>query len=338
MNQQNKTMPTIDILIAAYNVKGYIEKTIESVIKQTYPNIHVIIGDDGSTDGTLEYLRTIVSENHNMELLELEHAGLINVRKKTIEKATATYTIMLDGDDYLTDDCVEVLYNHLVQNDLDIAIGDYYRQSPNYTFVIPQNYKGTIQGDQYIQKILLNQITSYVWGRIYKRELLNNINFPLEIHHSEDRVINLQIALKNPKVGYIHTPVCYYVKRTSSLAHVVMPLAYVKMLTATMEQILESKPHIRPWIVTMKIGVLLLNINSSKSPDVSKDEWVTNLYKEIAIPQNKQIYRKALPQEDRIHLALYKNSGTHWLAHAIKAVKRICKSIAKRFKSKKSKD
>lgn len=325
----------VDILIAAYNVRDYIEKAVISALNQTYGNVRVIVGDDQSTDGTLEVLRGLAAQYDNIVLMELEHGGLMNVRDKTISAADSPLVMFLDGDDYLTPDAVESLYNCMVEKELDIAVGGYYRQSPSYTIEIVEPLRETMQGRDYLLKVLTNQVTSFLCMRLYKREMLEGLFYPLEIWHSEDKISNLQIiTLHNPKIGYLDKPIYYYVKRTDSLAHMVMSLDYVKTVTGVIERVCKDVPNIKPYLVSMRVGFFLMNINSSKSPNVLNDDWVKQLYNDLRDDDVKVIIKKTIRLSDRVHLLLYKHSATHWLAYIIKAFNRIFKSIKKRINNK----
>ena len=89
-------MPKVSVIIPSYNRQSYIQETIESVRTQSYQNFELIVVDDGSTDGTLNLLK---SYGKSIHLIQQRHAERAVARNKGIEQSKGDYIAFLDSDD-----------------------------------------------------------------------------------------------------------------------------------------------------------------------------------------------------------------------------------------------
>jgi len=106
-------LPLITISIPVYNCEKYIERCINSVFAQTYPNIEILLVDDKGKDNSMEIVREIALENpqRNIRIIENEtNRGLSVVRNAGIDNAKGEFLFFLDSDDEITPDCIEKLY------------------------------------------------------------------------------------------------------------------------------------------------------------------------------------------------------------------------------------
>lgn len=95
MNAQGKT-PLVSAIMAAYNGEDYIEEALESVFAQTYPNVELIVVDDGSTDSTPDILKGYAD---TLTYLRQENQGSAAARNLAISHARGEFVAILDADD-----------------------------------------------------------------------------------------------------------------------------------------------------------------------------------------------------------------------------------------------
>lgn len=97
---QNQTGPLVSIVIPAYNAARYIDETIQSVLRQTYPNWEVIVVDDCSTDDTRSILRHYCDMDTRIHMIAQEkNAGVAEARNRGLEAAQGSWVALLDSDD-----------------------------------------------------------------------------------------------------------------------------------------------------------------------------------------------------------------------------------------------
>ncbi|MCF3623160.1 glycosyltransferase family 2 protein, partial [Planktothrix agardhii] len=107
-------MPKISVIIPVYNGEKTIQKTIESVLQQTWQDFELIVINDGSQDATLEILSSI--QDPRLRILSYSNAGLASSRNRGITEATGEYISFLDADDLWTPDKLEAQFQALEEH------------------------------------------------------------------------------------------------------------------------------------------------------------------------------------------------------------------------------
>ena len=117
-------MKTVSVIIPVYNNSPYLDKCIESVLKQTYKKLEIIIVDDHSTDNSLEVI--LKYHDKRIKVVKLrKNSGAAIARNKGTELATGDYICYLDSDDYWAYDKVERQVKYMRDNDRAFIYGDY---------------------------------------------------------------------------------------------------------------------------------------------------------------------------------------------------------------------
>ncbi|NJP08247.1 MAG: glycosyltransferase family 2 protein [Leptolyngbyaceae cyanobacterium RU_5_1] len=91
--------PLVSVVIPAYNAEDFIERTLRSVLAQTYRNIEVLVVDDGSTDRTAAIVRRIANQDSRVRLLQQVNIGVAAARNLAIQHASGEFIAPIDADD-----------------------------------------------------------------------------------------------------------------------------------------------------------------------------------------------------------------------------------------------
>jgi len=182
MDQQAE-QPKFSIIVAAYNIEGYIERAIKSVINQTFNNYELLIVNDASTDGTEQKILSYSNKYNNIVYLKHEKNKRLGAARNTaLNVAKGEYIIYLDGDDYLAKNDVLEKLNTLIGNEpTDIIYLGFKIEGDREELVIPTKETCTktfkAAQDKYPN----------VWSKCWRRAFLeeNNIKFP-EFRFYED--------------------------------------------------------------------------------------------------------------------------------------------------------
>lgn len=113
--------PTISVIITNYNYGKYINQAIESVLRQTYENIELIIINDGSTDDSDVVIKRYTKENPDIIYVNQKNHGVVYTRNKGMERATGDYICCLDADDYFNHDYIEKQYKIITKYNADVV-------------------------------------------------------------------------------------------------------------------------------------------------------------------------------------------------------------------------
>lgn len=98
-NETKPELPLVSVIIPAYNAEMFLEKTLDSVLAQTYKNIEVLVVDDGSQDRTAEIVERVAQRDHRVLLLRQSNAGVASARNLAIQKSKGEYIAPIDADD-----------------------------------------------------------------------------------------------------------------------------------------------------------------------------------------------------------------------------------------------
>lgn len=172
--------PLISVIIPVYNVDQYLEQCINSVLKQTYPNIEIIFIDDGSTDLSGVICDKFEKEYDNIIVIHQSNQGLAGARNKGIDVSNGKYIGFLDSDDWIEPDMYDTLYNLIEKYDADISsclsndIVSYKKRELKKI-----NNKISIYKSFDIIKALYTQseIRFEVWNKLWKREFIGDNRF-----------------------------------------------------------------------------------------------------------------------------------------------------------------
>lgn len=208
------------IIIPVYNSEEYLEKCLESIVKQTYTNYEVIIVCDKCSDNS-EVIVDKYVKKHKWTKIYKENTGLSKARNIGISKSKGDYLVILDGDDYLENDYLEVVNNNLKDNPdiLRIQVRNVYKDNS-----VDYNEVGfdTTNGIDAFDKIIQYHYIENAWCYIYKRSFWNKNKFKyMDDCIAEDYGLTPLIIAKASKVKAISYIGYNYVKRKNSLMNTV---------------------------------------------------------------------------------------------------------------------
>lgn len=210
----------ISIIIPVYKVEKYLEKCIQSVINQTYENLQIILVDDGSPDNCGKICDEYAKKDHRIEVIHKSNGGLSDARNKGLEIAKGEYIGFVDSDDYIEADMYEVLYNLLKQYNADVSICNFYTVSQEKIAI--KNADNGIKEYtriEILKEILLdNNIQSYAWNKLYKKDLFDEIKYPVGKKY-EDMGTTFYLLEKCNKVVVTGKPEYYYINRQDSIVN-----------------------------------------------------------------------------------------------------------------------
>ena len=122
--RKGEWLPKVTIVIPVYNVEHYLALCLQSVCAQNYPNLDVILVNDGSTDNSLAVARAF-QEKLNLHIIEQENAGLSAARNAGVRAIENTdYLMFLDSDDALAPRALHSMVNLVIETDSDFVVGD----------------------------------------------------------------------------------------------------------------------------------------------------------------------------------------------------------------------
>ncbi|WP_346676742.1 glycosyltransferase family 2 protein [Erysipelatoclostridium sp. An173] len=213
--------PLISVIVPAYNIENYIENCLESIIRQTYKNLEIIVIDDGSTDNTGKIIDNFSNFDKRIKVIHKKNEGVSKARLLGVEESKGEYIGFVDGDDQIE----KYMYEHLLNNALkyraDISHCGYQMNFPDGHVDYYYNSKMIIEQnkDKGLKDLLEGKyIEPGLWNKLFKRQLFTNLikEMDFDIKINEDLLMNFYLFNKSNKSIYEDVCLYHYILRKNS--------------------------------------------------------------------------------------------------------------------------
>lgn len=200
--------PLVSVIIPVYNIPEYVLKCLESIARQSYENLEIIVVDDGSTDESGKICDEFSKQDKRVTVFHQKNGGLSSARNFGILKAKGEFIALIDGDDFVKKDFIQAMVN-VMKDDVDVAIC-------GYDEFVPEGE--TLSGGETAARLLIKQENMEIvaWNKLYRRELFSEIKYPVGKNH-EDSLTTYKILAAARKVVYVPKSLYCYIKRAGSI-------------------------------------------------------------------------------------------------------------------------
>ncbi len=208
----------ISIVITAYNVSSWIEQCVRSCMNQTYKNIEIIIVEDCSRDNTIGIIEELAKEDERIIIIKgVENSGAGQSRRYGIEIASGEYFLLLDGDDWLSENFIESLYLRAMQTNADIVSGGITIVGENGAFSA-ESYGEIITED--LDKVVKfwGEKTVFMNNKIIRKSLHDKVPYCTRRFVEDTPTIIPMLHFAN-YVAYTNNVGYHYRQNPSSLCH-----------------------------------------------------------------------------------------------------------------------
>jgi glycosyltransferase involved in cell wall biosynthesis len=211
--------PLISVIISTFNRAHIIGGTLDSILAQTYTNWECIIVDDGSTDGTMNFIEKYVIQDSRFKVFERPNnrkKGPNSCRNFGFENSNGEYVNWLDSDDLYFFNSLEI-FADTIDNGIDAVVCKVVITDLESGLVIKEN---KVLSDKVIEDYFTGKITYYVSGPIWSRAYLmkQDTLFDENITNLDDWDFNLRMLYNNPHIKFINKPLINYRSHCKSLS------------------------------------------------------------------------------------------------------------------------
>lgn len=213
----------ISIIVPVFNAMNYLKKCVNSITRQTYQEIELILVDDGSTDGSSNICDSMADEDERIHVIHCTNGGAAAARNTGIDIANGEYIMFVDADDYIEPTLCEKLlrgmksfgakcclcgYQIVTEHSKDRCVNGETVISFSGRDAIRKRY---IDGCEYVN--IINP-----WGKLYHWSMWKNLRFTSGLYYEDMDVMpylyfNCDKVLCIPDIGY------YYLQRVGSCSH-----------------------------------------------------------------------------------------------------------------------
>ncbi len=213
-------MKKISIVVPVYNVEKYLKRCIDSLIRQTYENIEIVLVNDGSKDNSGLICDALAEMDSRIRVFHKKNGGLSDARNYGIEHASGDYLCFVDSDDYISCDYCMKMYEIAIKEDADIVICQYDR------FEGERFNDSSEQKDNYIicdkHEALKNlysregELYTLAWNKLYKKSVIGDIRYPVGLVN-EDEFTTYKFILNSEKIVVLDSVLYYYFRNENSI-------------------------------------------------------------------------------------------------------------------------
>lgn len=225
--------PLVSIIIPCYNAGKYVNACLDSLCKQTYQNIEIIIVNDGSTDQTLEFVKQYQSKDLRIILIDQENKGVSESRNIALKQVIGEYVMFVDSDDWLDTETIASCMKYIRKENADVCFFAYQSEFRDRSEIrslysddkifdanecedLQRRMIGPISEEMQIPQRLDSYGT--IWAKLYRKDILQGIFFEdlKKIGTSEDSLFNALVFMNVKRAVYINKPFYHYRKIENS--------------------------------------------------------------------------------------------------------------------------
>jgi CDP-glycerol glycerophosphotransferase len=231
--------PELSVVVPVYEAELYLAPCLESIARQTFDDLEVILVDDGSMDGSRDIARKFVERDRRFRLVCQENSGSGTARNTGVRHATGRYLTFSDCDDIVADDAYERLVGSLRETGSDIACGGVRRFNHNESWpsVLHLGIFDTPYPSTHITRwtALLRDRT--VWNKVYRRSFWDKRDLAFPEHPFEDGCITVAAHVLADSVDLVAGPVYFWRQRDDGPLSTTQRLFDPPLLEGRMRQV-----------------------------------------------------------------------------------------------------
>lgn len=215
---QNK----VSIIVPVYKVERELDRCVQSLFKQTYNNLEIILVDDGSPDKCPELCENYAEMDKRVKVIHKENGGLSDARNAGLKQATGEYILYVDSDDYIDLDTCERFIKAAGNQKIDIIVGNAIMEKPDGKEMMI--HSATPSGITYTAKqFIMSAVKAYqwyapAWLNMYRRDFLldNQLYFKKGIYFEDVQMLP-RVFLRAKKITCIDGTFYHYIIRENSI-------------------------------------------------------------------------------------------------------------------------
>lgn len=211
----------ISVIVPVYNVQSFLKDCVDSIINQTFKNMEIILVDDGSTDDCPFICDEYLKKDNRVKVIHKKNGGLSDARNAGIDIAAGEYITFIDSDDVLEDTMLAYLYELISNAKADMSVCQSMRIDE---YGVPLNDKVPVKKDRIIvgneecmhDFLAANDLGTVAWGKLYKRDLFEDIRYPVGKYH-EDVFTTYRLVAKCNRIAIGYEQLYLYRERNQSI-------------------------------------------------------------------------------------------------------------------------
>ena len=258
----------ISVIVPVYNAVPFLTKCLDSILKQTYKELEILLIDDGSTDGSAEICDEYCACDDRCKVIHKQNEGVASARNRGLQEATGEYIGFIDNDDCIHPRYFEYLVRAINEGDYQLSMVLYKKTREQKIESVEAGYTTKTVSRESMRTVLYSIETSdipfgYVWAKLYRRDLLDGL-FVKEIA-GEDIEFSFQVSNRLQSAIVVKEYMYYYIlhPESQSLNRSAEKLCTsVDCYSSILNEIPETDKYIRAHCLR-RLYLIILNVRYS---------------------------------------------------------------------------
>ena len=215
-------MEKVSVVMPVYNAIEYLDRSIKSLINQTYSNLEIILVNDHSNDNSKDVCEGYAETDSRIVVLDTIGNGVSATRNTGIAKAKGKYLCFLDSDDEYEENFVEEMVGNIEITNVGLVACGYKKICNNSVDNVSDSIDSTMIANYlkaYSKQHGFEHLANYPWNKLYVTEIIknNNVLFDEKISVSEDAVFNMEYLKYIDNVSVVSSALIKHYIREDSL-------------------------------------------------------------------------------------------------------------------------
>lgn len=212
----------ISVIVPAYKVEDTIDRCLQSIIRQTYTNLEIIIVEDGSPDRCPEICDEYMSKDSRIKVIHQKNGGISKARNVGLLNATGEWILFVDSDDYINIELCKKAYDCAIESESDIVMFGFskFKDEAEVKVNTDDGVCHLLNKDEAMGLLSDPNIGNYPWNKFYKRSLFSNIEYPVGRVY-EDLATTYKIVDRALSICLLDMKLYYYYQSDNSITHTI---------------------------------------------------------------------------------------------------------------------
>lgn len=272
----------VSVIIPVHNAAGHLSKCLNSILTQTYPDLEVIVIDDGSTDESPALIQSLAAKDARVHSVRQPNHGVSAARNAGIEISTGDYLSFIDADDWLEPAAYSAIVDEFARHHVDFVAFDYFVDTAASSRVrrVSDRFHGTHDCHTGLESVLGTH-NRFVWSRVWRRELVGATRFREDLHWGEDTVFVVEVAKRANASAFLPRPLYHYVQSDDSATR--SPFNPKRLSGLEMTEVLEDlvsgdHPDLVDLVLATRVNIVGVLANDALgSPEIASTDIVRGL-------------------------------------------------------------
>lgn len=226
---------TVSVIVPVYKVERYLNRAINSILKQTYSKLEIILVDDGSPDRCGEICDDYTKKDSRIRVIHKNNGGLSSARNAGLDIATGEYVVFVDSDDFIHPHMIERILSVAEKEKCDIVQCCFFRFDSGIFEERLTDQVNILSKYEALERID-NAAYMAVWNKIYKKDIFIDIRFPEGKIH-EDVGCTYKLFFASERIAVIADELYGYYVNPNSITTSKIKLNKLDLIDIYAEQI-----------------------------------------------------------------------------------------------------